>query len=94
MSTVSTEWGVWIQGTDDVMPALGRRDAHERAHKVNTGIVWGEQHRAPSERDRYLPTVWAVPCEYGTGTPIGKACHYPADMTAGQVEQAWTEWES
>lgn len=90
--TISTEWAVWIQGMDNVLPALGRRDAFERAHKANEAAIWNETHRVSRPSDQYLPIVWAQPCQYGPRSPVGERCGYPADWTVGQVEQAWREW--
>jgi hypothetical protein len=92
MTTISTEWAVWIQGMDDVLPTLGRRDAFERAHKANTAAVWNETHPIRGVSDAYRPLVWAVPCQYGPDSPAGEQCGYPADWTVGQVEEAWREW--
>lgn len=85
------EWGVHIQGVDDVLPALGRRDAHERAHGVNEGIVWDETHREPKPSDIYRPVVWAVPSQFGPDSPLGAVSPY-AGWTVGQIEDAWKQW--
>ncbi|WP_228002169.1 hypothetical protein [Nocardia australiensis] len=83
------QWAVWIQGPDDILPALGRADAFERANTANTAIAWNETHHTPSNSDAYLPLVWAMPCQYGPGSPIGEVG--PA-WTAEQVEAAWKRW--
>jgi O-succinylbenzoate synthase len=84
--TVSPEWVVYIQGMDEVMPTLGRRDAFERAQKVNTAIAWDETHREPSGLDVFRPTVWAVPDRWARSP-------WPPDMAAADVEAQWKEWE-
>lgn len=84
-------WGVHIQGMNDVLPALNRRDAHERAHKANTTAVWNETHREPKPSDSYMPTVWAVPAPYGPDSPLGTVSPY-AGWTAGQIDDAWKRW--
>lgn len=91
--TISTEWGVWIQGMDEVLPALGRRDAVERAHKANEASVWNERHPGTSPNwELFAPIVWAVPCRYGEGSPIGERSGYPVGWTEEQVEDAWKRW--
>lgn len=92
MSEVSdNRWGVHIQGMDDVLPALHRRDAHERAHQANAAAVWSEIHRDPKPSDIYLPKVWAVPAEYGPDSPLGLVSPYEG-WTAEQIEDAWKQW--
>ena len=83
---VSRDWVVYVQGMDVVLPALGRTDAFERAHRVNTATVWTETHRAPSGLDEFRPTVWAMPKQY-VQSP------WPRHMTAADVEAQWKEWE-
>jgi hypothetical protein len=83
--TVSTEWAVHIHGMDEVLPALGRRDAHERAHKANDAAVWNETHREPDGLDEFRPIIWAVPVRM----PV-----VPDAMTVAEVEQMWEQWNA
>ncbi len=79
--TVTTEWFVHIMGMDDVLDALGREDAHRRAHKVNTDLLAFEAVRERSESDIYRPMVWAVPL-HGA----------PRAVIPAHVEAEWEEW--
>lgn len=81
--TVSTEWAVHITGMDDVLPALGRRDAHERAHQANAAAVWNETHREPNGLDEFRPIIWACPVQMPS---------VPDVMTVAEVEQMWEQW--
>lgn len=82
--TVSTEWTVHIQGMDDVLPALSRVDAFERAHKANNAALFIEQANKPADPD-YRPIIWAVPVQMP---------HVPDAMTAAEVEQMWEQWNA
>ena len=79
-----SQWAVHILGADDVLPALSRLDAYQRAHKANKTILWleGDRRQDPLT-DPLLPLTWAVPHQRST----------PLDMTAAEVEAAWKEWE-
>jgi len=81
--TVTTEWVVHIQGMDDILPALGRLDAHQRAQKANADILAWEQVRPPSDLDIFRPMVWAVPLQRSDR---------PQTVTVAQVEADWAEW--
>lgn len=79
---------MWIQGVDEVLPALDRRDAHERAQKANTIALWAEVNREPSGLDEFRPIIWAVPRQYGQEfSPY-------AGWAAEQVEDAWKRWNA
>lgn len=87
----ASTWAVWILGMDDVLPALGRTDAFVRAHEANTAAVHIETHSTPKPSDRFRPVVWAQPCEYGPGSPVGEISSYTG-WTADQVDEAWKQW--
>lgn len=79
-----SSWGVNILGPDDVLPALNRLDAHQRAHKSNETLLWLETNRRQDPAtEPYLPMVWAVPFRLDA----------PEDVTVAEVEAAWKEWE-
>jgi hypothetical protein len=83
--TVNTEWAVHILGMDDVLPALSRTDALQRAHRVNASMVELETNPGyPHSTPDYRPVVWAEP--YQSSAYKG--------WTTEQVEAAWKEWES
>lgn len=89
---ISSVWAVRVQGMNDVLPALGRCDAVERAHKANEGAVRLEANPGLEQWESVVPIVWAAPCQYGPGSPAGERCVYPTDWTAEQVEDVWAEW--
>ena len=80
--TVSTEWAVHIHGMDDVLPALSRLDAYERANEVNTRTLVMEQGEPVRDPD-YRPVIWAVPTQM---TRVRDA------MTVAEVEAMREAW--
>jgi hypothetical protein len=78
----TNNWGVHVQGMDDLMPALGRADALMRAHQVNSTQLWLDGRGSAETSYALRPVVWAVPIQ--TQAYEG--------WTAEQVEDAWKRW--
>jgi len=77
---IRTTWAVHVRGTDDLLPAEGRADAHQRAHDANTTLLATEA--GPTPPHAYAPSVWAVPYELDE----------PQTVTVHEIEDAWKEW--